>query len=110
MITVRFPSGVAVTYSDANDVQFCADHISICYKNEKGTRFWRAAVQLQAGCVIEWTKPCEVTASPLPSPDAAIDRLLELHKAGELRGCASWKLQGLKRALQRFNARSGSWG
>ena len=109
MITVTFPTGVRVTYNDANDVKFYEDYVSICYADENGKRFWRAALQRSAGCMIEWVRPCEVMAPPLPSPEVALDTILRQIESGQLQGIASWKLKDLKRALAKFNARSGSW-
>ncbi len=109
MITVRFPSGVAVQYNNANDWTFYSDRVELLRTDEQGHRWVQAVIPLSTGCIIEWTKACVVTAAPLPSPDAAIDRLLELHESGKLSGCASWKLKDLKRAMQQFNARSQCW-
>jgi hypothetical protein len=109
MITVTFPTGVRVTYNDANTVQWYSDRVEILCKTDSGKLFYRAAAPLQTGCLIEWTKPCAVLGPPVASPDSLIDVMCSLADSGELHRAASWKVKGLKRALRKFNGRSGVW-
>lgn len=109
MITVTFPSGVRVTYNGATHIQWYSDRVEILRKDKDGKLFYQAAAMIQAGCLIEWVKPCQVTAAPVASPDSVIDVICKLAESGELNGAASYKVKDLKRALRRFNGRSGVW-
>lgn len=109
MITVMSPSGVRATYNDANCVEFYPDRREILYKDEKGLRFYRAIVPAGSDWLIEWKKPCEVTAPPMPSAEVALDMLLQHIESGHIQQASCWKLKDLKRALSKFNARRGTW-
>lgn len=109
MITVTFPSGIRVQYSTATTTEWLSDRVQLIREDENRKRWIVAYVLQSSGAIIEHARPCEVTAPPVPSPDVALDELLGRCQRGELKGAASWKLRDLKRALQRFNARSGNW-
>ena len=106
MITVRFPSGVAVQYNTASYVLRSSDAWHL-YEQKDGK--WVASIQMSAGVMIEAVPACAVTAPGAASLHAGLDMLLSLLQAGQGGQVPSYKLKDLKRALARFNARSGYW-
>ena len=102
MITVRFPSGLAVTYNQANMIEWASDFASL--KN-KGTGQLFATVNTGGGAIIEWNTPCEVkTPSQTPTLDSASDLTL-----AELRRVRYEILVSLKEELEKFNRQTGKW-
>lgn len=109
MITVTFPTGVRVTYNDADVVQWYTDRVEILHKAADGTVFYRAAMPIHTACLIEWKKSCAVIGPPTASPESIIDVMCKLAESGELSRAATYKVKDLKRALRKFNGRSGVW-
>ena len=107
MMTVTFPSGVRVQYSTANYLFRDSNHAWSLYTQKDGQ--WIASVQLAAGVIVEVVPACAVTAPPIPSAEVALDVVLRQIESGQGHQASSWKVKQLKRALSRFNARSGGW-
>lgn len=102
MITVRFPTGVAIRYNSANYVARSANFTDI-YVCKDGT--WIA--QVPNACVIEVQPPCRVY-NPAREPEEALDAVLDdIEKRRH--ALPVHKLADLKAALQAFNARSREW-
>ncbi len=59
MMTVRFPSGLAVQYNDANFLNRTSGFWDL-YTDSTKTK-WIACVQESAGVLIEVVRPCSVT-------------------------------------------------
>lgn len=107
MLTVRFGSGLAITYNDANHVQWNAP--------EGGhTLYTRSGGQLVAtvpeGAIIEFRRPC-VISKPHEAED--LDNAIRV-VADALEGqpgCngARHRLADIKRYLRDFDARTMDW-
>ncbi len=71
MITVRFPTGVAVQFNDANFAARNAGGFTDLYDRKDGR--WIAQVPT-AGCIVEIGKPCRVYNSN-HQPEELVDAL-----------------------------------
>lgn len=58
MLTVRFPTGVALTYNDAHDVEYNTFSKRFQLLNKKGE--WVAVLTESTGCIIEADAPCSI--------------------------------------------------
>lgn len=106
MMTVRFPSGVAVTYNDATYLRYGARAQELYTKDPAAGGTWIASVPVATGCIVETCRPCKVEQAAL-TVEAAAKHLAQ--NSGELRRLAPWVARDLKRALQKFNARTLTW-
>ena len=106
MITVRFPDGTAVTYNDAN--WLCYEGGTACLRAKEGGH---SIAHIPAGtpCIIELEKPCIVENLVKGiTPALSVDYLVTHIR--EVRGYLALKRLGdIKRALRKFNTRTGKW-
>ena len=70
MITVRFRSGYAVTYSDATYVDYNGINLVRLFTKKDGR--WVCDIMRSSGCLIEARKPCSIT-----QPGTGMDKQLE---------------------------------
>jgi hypothetical protein len=110
-LTVRFPSGVSMTYNDVNYIDWGdGERIYLKRKDEKGNFHWHATVLKSSGAVLEWVRPCQVMAAPIP---AGKDMLQELCNAVRDKRISSWDeldlLAQLKGRLRTFNSKRKRW-
>lgn len=106
MITVRFPTGVAVTYNEANFASWSGDRVRLLTK-EGGTLV--ASVGNGGGVIIEWRRPCQIEN---PFTGETAERALKclIENVRNLRGYSSrLKLAALKRELANFDCRDHQW-
>ena len=73
MMTVRFPSGQAVQYNNANFLKHCDDATWILSEIENGKKI--AFIQASAGVIVEFVHPCEVYNPLHDNQQAKIDEL-----------------------------------
>lgn len=106
MMTVRFPNGVAVTYNDARWAKYGQIMHELYTGDPTKGGTWIASIPAATNCIIEAQRCCKVEQAAL-TVQAAARHLAENETA--LRAVDGWVLRDLKRALQRFNARSQSW-
>jgi hypothetical protein len=106
VITIRFASGLAVTYNTATYAvreQSCVRLFTA--EPDKGGRLVAYAPY---EAIIEWTRPCTVEPPTLTA--LTLDKALEtLATTDALRRCNSWHVAGLKRRLLGFNAKRREW-
>jgi hypothetical protein len=74
MITIRFPTGLAITYNDANYVVWGQSHHTL--SDGKGGR---KIAFVPNDCIIEFVQPCTVTGHKVSVNDA-LDVLLNATK------------------------------
>lgn len=107
MMTVRYPTGVAVTFNDANWLTPLNDGSWDLYTAEpaKGGR-WVARVQAGAGATLE-----VVRATKVETADMDVRKAAELlaDRDGELERLPGYVLRVLKARLARFNAKTWTW-
>ena len=61
MLTVRYPSGLAITYNDAVKLRYESDyHAWILYSDNSCTQ-WVASIQESASVIVECVRPCSIT-------------------------------------------------
>ncbi|HUS92185.1 MAG TPA: hypothetical protein VM695_10070 [Phycisphaerae bacterium] len=106
MLTVRFPSGVAVTYNAATNFEYHTGNIRLV----DSQNCWIAEIQGSAAAIVERVAPCKVAQS-INDTAAAIAHLLAVAEREESLPYygAGAKLAELKRALGRFDARCRAW-
>lgn len=109
MVTVTFPTGIRVTYNDVNYIQWW-DAYAGCYLREKKDGPVIANVSLKGGAILEWRKPCVITAPPVATVKSALQLIVnELNRAR----ITGWEeeslLKALKLKLARFDARKKVW-
>ncbi len=105
MLTVRFPTGVAITYNNATKLYYNDDRwVLFTDDKEKGGQ-WVCSIQKGAGAIVEAIHACAVeNPAANPTGNGAVDLLI-----GNIRSVTSWSLKRLKVALRDFNARTMSW-
>lgn len=106
MITVRFPSGVSLTYNTATYIERTNDHVDICYRdaNQKG---WKLA-EVPKDCVIEYTAACKIENPTTGLTSESAIRLL-LQSDAMLRSAPLYLLGQLKAKLADFNRKTYAW-
>ena len=97
-MTIRFPSGLAITYNDAMWFEHPAGSTWILRTRENGRAI--AFIQASAGALVEWAKPCMVKRDDRPEIDQII---------GGLKSMTARDLQRLKAAIRPFNATRQTW-
>ena len=108
MMTVMFPSGIRVTYNEANYIEWPDNGSWILKTKRDGETI--AKIQPLAGVLIEWRKPCAVTAPPVASAKDALKFLVnELNRTPITGGEEGQLLRELKTKLARFDARKKVW-
>ena len=99
-MTVRFASGLAVTYNSAHHVIRRSGYADL-YTEKDGE--WLAQVPIDA--IIEVVRPCVVEMRG-QTPEQSAEALLN---NDALREVSSYELRRLKRALEGFDSRRGVW-
>ena len=102
MITVRSPSGFSIQFNDATHVVRNSGHSDLLTQRDGA---WIA--QVPNDWVIEVRRPCRVYRAG-QDPAETIAALLEEIEQ-QRHALPIVKLRDLKRALTRFNARTGRW-
>lgn len=107
MMTVRYPTGVAVTFNDANWLVPLNDGSWDLYTADpaNGGR-WVARVQGSAGATLEVIRAAKVETADLDVCKAA--KLLA-DRDGELERLPGYVLRALKARLTRFNSKTWTW-
>lgn len=110
MITVRFPNGQAVTYSDANQITWgeSVHAISIGALSDPKVRKV-AFVSAGAGCIFEFCKPCKIEN---PVTALTVEKAITLLTESNLRDLnyrGGVELAALKNKLRSFDARRHTW-
>ena len=103
MITIRYPTGLALTYNDATFLR--RDNGKFILYTREGGNFI-AETQASAGATAEFRRPCTIDQGGM-SIRKVVERL-----AGNpfyLHDCSVRDLARLKRALQDVDAGSGTW-
>ena len=107
MLTVAFPTGVRVTYNDANYLVRGAESWQL-YAAKDGT--WVASIQSSAGVLIEAVRPCSITAPPVATVKSALELVVSALNRDTVTGWDEMALlRDLKSKLQRFDARKKVW-
>jgi hypothetical protein len=109
MITVRFPTGVSVTYNTANEINRTASgNVELCRRDAEQKLWLIALVPAGTDCVIEHTAPCKFE-NPIEcaTVDAAIRMLTRDGKA--IRSAPSYFVKKLKLMLTEFNGKTHQW-
>lgn len=115
MITVRFPSGLSVTYNDANYLTHSSTaHQLWQRKNAAGQgEGFIASIQSSAGAIVEYVKPCRVerVAENL-TPETAlvllVQHIRDIRPTNRCSGVAT-NLRSLKGILKQFNSTRATW-
>ena len=107
MMTVRYPSGVAVTYNGAGFLRYLNSGGMELYTADpdKGGK-WIATVQAGAGATVEVRSPCKVETAEMDVRRAAE---ILADRAGELERLPGSTLRALKARLTRFNSKTWTW-
>ncbi len=103
MFTVRFPTGVAVVYNDANYLYYRNSCMEL-YTQKDGR--WICSIPNSTGCIVESMPACRVENAVMDLKKAA--GILSGSRA-RLQECASSDLARLKRQLQSFNRKTLRW-
>lgn len=105
-MTVRYPTGLAVTYNDANFLTHGNNQwiLSTADPDKGGRKL--AFIQQTAGVVVEFVPACRAEFTTLTVFKAA---QLLADKPEELRRLQFSTLRDLKRALTGFNSKTGEW-
>ena len=98
MMTVRFSTGISVTYNDANYVEPREGHFRLSSKSGGGGFF---IAMIPKDAIVEAVRPCRVESRPLDVQSAAA---LILEKPEALRYADA---AALKRALRSFHLQRG---
>jgi len=103
MMTVRFPTGVAVVYNDANYLVYRAGLWELYTKKDGG---WVCSIPTATGCIVESMPACRVENAALTLKKAAHTLATSMPS---LRECDRGDLAKLKKLLRQFNARAWCW-
>lgn len=103
MFTVRFPSGIAIVYNDAQYLMATENTFRL-YTKKEGR--WIATIAMASGAMIEAQKPCRIydarqTTEQLRSLLGSMRKLTSYSDAGVL--------AEMKRELEHFDARKRCW-
>ena len=108
MMTIRYPSGVSITYNNATFLKY-ATHAWDLYTADpdKGGK-WVASIMPSAGAMVEVSPPYKIEN---PAENLTGERALQevagrIHSFGSGSGA---QLAKLKRALADFNMRTRRW-
>lgn len=105
MITVRFASGLAVTYNDAYYVSWGEGFNKLYDKAPENGGSIVACVPLDA--IVEWRRPCTVAGVSVSVNDALA--VLESATQAELENGRCSLLASVKKRLAGFNRHTRSW-
>jgi hypothetical protein len=108
MLTVRFPTGVAVQYNDAFFLRRGADAWTLWTKDPDEGGKWVASIQLSSGAIVEAQGACRVeNAADGRGRERALQTVLEhLRWYGTSFPSA---VKQLKRELRGFDSHRGQW-
>src|SRR5688500_18794169 len=104
VFTVRYPTGLAVTYNRAGYLVYLANGGFELYKRQDGP--WVVTIQAGAGAAVESQRACRSEFEAMTVEKAA--RYLA-ERPEELKALPIYIARDLKRALTAFNAKTGSW-
>ena len=107
MMTVRFPTGVAVVYNDANFLSY-KNHAWELYTADpdKKSGRWVCSIPVATGCIVEVMPACRVENASLTLKKAAHALATSMQS---LRDCDRSDLAQIKKQLREFNARRWRW-
>ena len=103
MITVRFASGLAITYNEANFVEWGELHTTL-----RASKEGRAIAFPPIDALIEFEGPCTVTGAAVSVDDALA--VLGRATQAELERASGSRLAEAKKRLAPFNRRTHCWG
>lgn len=105
MLTIRFPTGLVVTYNAAIRVRT----FNGCFKlySDVKCEQWIASISLSSGAIVESQTPCSIRNS-LASVDQ-LDQLTQRVDRYEFSYSEICALSRLKTALNSLNARKKEW-
>jgi hypothetical protein len=106
VITVRYSTGLAVTYNDARYTVTTDRGVWLYDQADENARKLIAIIQASAGAAIEHRRACRAEVEGMTVEKAA--RHLAEHP-GELEQLPPHVARDLKRALNAFDARKGVW-
>lgn len=106
MITLRFPSGVAVTYNDANFLQYKDPFVRLMTAAPEKQGRLVAVVPYSSGVVVGFVKPCRVEdVARKQTIEGAVELLVR-----DIRSARNTsEVARLKLALRAFNAKRHAW-
>lgn len=113
MMTVRFPSGLSITYNNANFINRSTDGIRLypSMEDSHANINMIAFIQSSAGAVIESVIPCKTELLLKELTDTEL--LKEFKKRlqlKEFKGYSnSWELSNIKKMLKSFNCKTAKW-
>ena len=109
MITVRFPTGVSITYNEAKWYQIQNEGICLFTANPEKGGVSVAYIQKSAGAVLEFVKACSIRNSV----NGKTNGELVNHLRENLRSINDWcglnALKELKKDLAKLDSRTSSW-
>lgn len=108
MITVRFSTGVSITYNSATQIDFRNNGgIQLVKKDEQGKLWLVAEISPGTQCVFEYVKPCTFEN---PIEGVTIEGAVKLLVNNEaVRKAPSYWVCRLKEILQEFNRKTNRW-
>ncbi len=108
MITVRFNTGVSVSYNSANKLEPMANGGTKILQEYPNGKLWLVAmVPAGAACVIEHLAPCRFEN---PVEGMTAESAVKLLVQGDgLRRATSYWVSRLKELLQNFDRRTNQW-
>lgn len=103
MLTVMFPTGVRVTYNEANYLVRDGNSWDL-YTAKDGN--WVASIQFSAGVLIEAQKPCVISAPPVATVQSALELVVRDLNRNQITGRDEMTLlRDVKQMLRRLDAR-----
>jgi hypothetical protein len=108
MLTVRFPTGIAVTYNTAMFLKSGASSWRLYTADPDRGGQWVASIQVSAGASVEAVGACRIEN---PVEDLTSDHALRRVTAevADLARRYPSQVAALKRALTQFDSRTRSW-
>lgn len=108
MMTVMFPSGIRVTYNDAHWIEWADTGAWLLKTKKDGETICK--IQPTAGVLVEWQRPCLITAPPVATAKDALQVLVNALNRSPITGWEEEQLlRELKTKLTRFDARKKVW-
>ena len=104
-LTVRFPTGSAVTYHNANDIRDIGESYDLYSDNLEKGGYFIVSVLKNSGAVIEGDTPR--TVNSLVDPEEALKVVAE--KITTFNNGHGVCLAEIKKALRNFDARTYEW-
>lgn len=105
MITVRYPSGVAITYNRARFLTRGPSGWNL-YTKEEGE--WICSIQESAGVIVEAQAPCRIENPAVDLPESRAEEMVAaMYEEG--RHTSGDQAARVKRALRAFNMQTWKW-